>query len=195
MKDTREYIIDEAYKLFLTQSYEAVSISDISKAIGFTKGALYHHFKNKEELFRIVIDKHFPLTSMSIDDENISLKEYTEACIDHIHKLLKETITNNEAFTPVNFLALIADSFRHYEGFAEKKSTIIDNDVAKAKVIIGNAIKRGEIRDDIDISVVAMQYLSLSIGLAGDFMRNNSVESAIKSLKDQLTQLYYLLKK
>jgi AcrR family transcriptional regulator len=195
MKDTREYIIDEAYKLFLTQSYEAVSISDISKAIGFTKGALYHHFKNKEELFRIVIDKHFPLTSMSIDDENISLKEYTEACIDHIHKLLKETITNNEAFTPVNFLALIADSFRHYEGFAEKKSTIIDNDVEKAKVIIGNAIKRGEIRDDIDISVVAMQYLSLSIGLAGDFMRNNSVESAIKSLKDQLTQLYYLLKK
>jgi TetR/AcrR family transcriptional regulator, transcriptional repressor for nem operon len=195
MKDTREYIIDEAYKLFLTQSYEAVSISDISKAIGFTKGALYHHFKNKEELFRIVIDKHFPLTSMSLDDENISLKEYTEACIDHIHKLLKETITNNEAFTPVNFLALIADSFRHYEGFAEKKSTIIDNDVEKAKVIIGNAIKRGEIRDDIDISVVAMQYLSLSIGLAGDFMRNNSVESAIKSLKDQLTQLYYLLKK
>ena len=195
MKDTREYIIDEAYKLFLTQSYEAVSISDISNAIGFTKGALYHHFKNKEELFRIVIDKHFPLTSMSIDDENISLKEYTEACIDHIHKLLKETITNNEAFTPVNFLALIADSFRHYEGFAEKKSTIIDNDVEKAKVIIGNAIKRGEIRDDIDISVVAMQYLSLSIGLAGDFMRNNSVESAIKSLKDQLTQLYYLLKK
>ena len=194
MKDTREYIIDEAYRLFLTQSYEAVSISDISKAIGFTKGALYHHFKNKEELFRAVIDKHFPLTSMSLDDENITLKGYTEACISHIRNILKETVTSNEEFTPVNFLALIADSFRHYEGFAEKKSLIIDNDVEKAKVIIRNAIKRGEIRDDIDISVVSMQYLSLSIGLAGDFMRNNSVESAIKSLKDQLTQLYNLLK-
>ncbi len=195
MKDTREYIIDEAYKLFLTQSYEAVSISIISNAIGLTKGALYHHFKNKEELFRAVIDTHFPLTSMSLDDDNISLKEYTEVCIDHIHKLLKETITSNEEFTPVNFLALIADSFRHYEGFAEKKSSIIDNDVEKAKVIIGNAIKSGEIRDDINISVVAMQYLSISIGLAGDFMRNNAVESAIKSLRDQLTQLYFLLKK
>ncbi|MCX6277163.1 MAG: TetR/AcrR family transcriptional regulator [Bacteroidetes bacterium] len=195
MKDTREYIIDEAYKLFLTQSYEAVSISDISKAIGFTKGALYHHFKNKEELFRSVIDKHFPLTSISFDDENISLKEYTEVCIDHIHNLLKETIISNEEFTPVNFLALIADSFRHYEGFAKKKSMIIEYDVEKAKVIISNAIKRGEIRDDIDISVVAMQYLSLSIGLAGDFIRNNSVESSIQSLRDQLNQLYYLLKK
>jgi AcrR family transcriptional regulator len=195
MKDTREYIIDEAYRLFLTQSYEAVSISDISNAVGFTKGALYHHFKNKEELFRAVIDTHFPLTSLSLEDENISLKEYTELCIKHIHKLLQQTITSNVEFTPVNFLALIADSFRHYEGFAVKKSSIIDNDVEKAKVIISNAIKRGEIRDDIDISVVATQYLSLSIGLAGDFMRNNSVESSMKSLRDQLTQLYNLLKK
>ena len=91
-------------------------------------------------------------------------------------------------------MAMIADSFRHYEGFAQKRSKIIDDDINKIKVIIGNAIKRGEIRADIDISHVAMLYFSLTIGLAGDFMRNNSVESAIKSLKDQLTQLYYLLK-
>ena len=195
MKDTREYIIDEAYKLFLTQSYEAVSISIISNAIGLTKGALYHHFKNKEELFRAVIDKHFPISSMSFDENSITLKEYTEVCLDHIHKILKKIIISNEEFTPVNYLALIADSFRHYEGFKNKISKLIDTDVEKVKVIIGKAITRGEIRGDIDISVVAMQYFSLSIGLAGDFMRNNSVESAIKSLSDQLTQLYYLLKK
>ena len=52
MENTKEFIIDEAFKLFLDHSYEAVSISDISQAIGFTKGALYHHFKNKEELFK-----------------------------------------------------------------------------------------------------------------------------------------------
>ena len=33
MSDTREYIIDHAYKLFLNKSYEAVSISEISKAM------------------------------------------------------------------------------------------------------------------------------------------------------------------
>ena len=123
------------------------------------------------------------------------MKEYTELCIDHIHNILKRTVSDNVDFTPVNFLALIADSFRHYEGFAEKKAKIIDIDVEKAKVIISNAIKNGEIREDIEVSIVALQYLSLSIGLAGDFLRNNSVESAIKSLKDQLTQLYNLLKK
>ena len=195
MKETREYIIDEAYKLFLNHSYEAVSISMISEAIGFTKGALYHHFKNKEELFRAVIDKHFPVTSITVDEDNITLKEYTSLCIEHTHKILKAIFGKGEKVILVNYLSLIADCFRHYEGFTENKSRVVDDAVRCAENIIKNAIKRGEVRNDINIRIVALQYFSLSIGLAGDLVRTNSVESAIKSMKDQLNQLYYLLKK
>ncbi|MCX6246232.1 MAG: TetR/AcrR family transcriptional regulator [Bacteroidetes bacterium] len=195
MKDTRAYIIDEAYKLFLNHSYEAVSISMISEAIGFTKGALYHHFKNKEELYRAVIDKHFPITSVSVDVDNVSLKEYTSACINHTHEILKAIFVNDENFIPVNYLSMIADCFRHYEGFSENKAHVIESEVKNVEVILRNAIKRGEVRSDINIKMVALQYFSLSIGMAGDLIRNSSVDSAIKSLKGQLNQLYYLLKK
>jgi TetR/AcrR family transcriptional regulator, transcriptional repressor for nem operon len=195
MKDTREYIIDEAYKLFLNHSYEAVSISMISDAIGFTKGALYHHFRNKEELYRAVIDKHFPITPIAADVDNISLKEYTEACIAHTHKILKAIFGNDETLAPVNYLSLIADCFRHYEGFSENKTQVIEDDKKNVEVVLRNAIKRGEIRGDINVKTVAYLYFSLSFGLAGDLIRNSSVDSAIKSLKGQLNQLYYLLKK
>ena len=195
MKDTRDFIIEEAYKLFLNHSYEAVSISMISDAIGFTKGALYHHFKNKEELYRAVIDKHFPITSLSVDVDKISMEEYTSLCIEHTHKILKAIFGNEETFIPVNYLSLIADCFRHYEGFSENKAKVMDKAVQDVEAILKNAIKRGEIRSDINIKVVALQYFSLSIGLAGDLIRTSSVGSAVKSLKNQLNQLYYLLKK
>jgi len=195
MKDTRDIIIDEAYKLFLNHSYEAVSISVISDAIGFTKGALYHHFRNKEELFRAVIDKHFPISIGMVDVDNISLKEYTSACIEHTHKILKAIFGSDEKFIPVNYLSLIADSFRHYKGFSENKTHIIEDAVKNVEIILKYAIKRGEVRSDINVKIVALQYFSLSIGLAGDLIRNSSIESAIKSLKGQLNQLYYLLKK
>jgi TetR/AcrR family transcriptional regulator, transcriptional repressor for nem operon len=195
MKDTRDFIIDEAYKLFLNNSYEAVSISMISEAIGFTKGALYHHFRNKEELYRAVIDKHFPITSVTVDVDNISMEDYTSICIDHTHKILKAIFGNEEKFIPVNYLSMIADCFRHYEGFSENKALVIEDAVKNVEIILKNAIIRGEIRNDIDVKIVALQYFSLSIGLAGDLIRNSSVESAIKSLKGQLNQLYYLLKK
>ncbi len=195
MKDTREYIIDEAYKLFLNHSYEAVSISMISEAIGFTKGALYHHFRNKEELFRDVIDKHFPLQTVTVDMETISLKDYTRVCISHTQKILEALFADEKEFIPVNYLSLIADCFRHYEGFAEQKNQVIDDFISQAETIIRNAIKRGEVRDDIDVQVIALYYFSFSIGMAGDIIRNNSVESAVNSLTGQLNQLYALLKK
>ncbi len=193
-KDTKDYIIDEAYRLFLRHSYEAVSISVISEAIGLTKGALYHHFKNKEELFKAVIDKHFSITSVPVDHTSISLKEFTDASIEHARRILNNIYSTNEKFVPIDYLSLIADSFRHYEGFAELKLQFFEDEASRIELIVQRAILTGEIRKDINIHIVAQQFFTLSIGLAGDIIRNRSVQSAIESLSDQLYQLYNLLK-
>lgn len=47
---TREQILEQAGVLFNSQGYKATSISEITDATGFTKGAIYKHFKNKEAL-------------------------------------------------------------------------------------------------------------------------------------------------
>lgn len=47
---TKEIIIKHSADLFNTKGYKATSLSDITTATGFTKGAIYKHFKNKEDL-------------------------------------------------------------------------------------------------------------------------------------------------
>lgn len=47
---TKERILLKSGVLFNTQGYKATSISDITDATGFTKGAIYRHFKNKQNL-------------------------------------------------------------------------------------------------------------------------------------------------
>ncbi|HEY0655062.1 MAG TPA: TetR/AcrR family transcriptional regulator [Chryseosolibacter sp.] len=49
---TKEKILLKSGVLFNTQGYKATSISDITDATGLTKGAIYRHFKNKEDLER-----------------------------------------------------------------------------------------------------------------------------------------------
>jgi TetR/AcrR family transcriptional regulator, transcriptional repressor for nem operon len=49
---TKETILRKSGVLFNTQGYKATSISNITDATGFTKGAIYRHFKNKENLER-----------------------------------------------------------------------------------------------------------------------------------------------
>jgi TetR/AcrR family transcriptional repressor of nem operon len=47
---TRAAILKESGKLFNTQGYKATSISDITTATRLTKGAIYRHFRNKNQL-------------------------------------------------------------------------------------------------------------------------------------------------
>jgi TetR/AcrR family transcriptional regulator, transcriptional repressor for nem operon len=47
---TKETILKKSGILFNTQGYKATSISNITDATGFTKGAIYKHFSNKTEL-------------------------------------------------------------------------------------------------------------------------------------------------
>lgn len=53
---TRQALIDAARELFASQGYEATSTEDILRAAGASRGALYHHFANKQELFRSVLE-------------------------------------------------------------------------------------------------------------------------------------------
>ena len=48
--ETKEKILAKSGTLFNTQGYKATSISDITKATGYTKGAIYRHFPSKGAL-------------------------------------------------------------------------------------------------------------------------------------------------
>lgn len=194
MSDTREYIIDQAYRLFLSRSYEAVSISEISKAIGFTKGALYHHFKNKEELFKAVINKYLPIEKYFAPLEEVTLKEYIEISIKSADEIVHNIFGNKLGFIPLTYLALFIDAFRHYPEYAKEKERLIQGELEKIKIVIVKSIKKGEIRKDINPDFMAMNFLSLSTGIAGNLVQNYSPKLAIDMLRNQFYELYKLMK-
>ncbi len=195
MDNTKEFIIDEAFKLFLNHSYEAVSISDISKAIGFTKGALYHHFKSKEELFCSVIDKYVQMQELIVDVETVSLEKYLQLSMAQTERIIRTLFSFSQIYTPINYISFISDAFRHYPGYAQEKGEFINGEIEKTQKVLEFAVKRGEIREDINPLIVAMNLFSIDMGIAGNLVRNNSIEEAILLLKDQIAEFYKLLKK
>ncbi len=194
MSDTREYIIDQAYSLFLSRSYEAVSISDISKAIGFTKGALYHHFTNKEELFKAVINKYLPFEKFFVPAKDITLQQYIEESIKLSNEIVLSIFGENPKFIPLSYMALLIDAFRHYPEFAKEKDRLLNSELDKIKIVLNNAIMNGEIRKNINADVMAMNFFSLNAGIATSMIQYNSPKKAIETLREQLYELYKIMK-
>ena len=58
-RPARERILEQSFMLFLAHGFEATSMSGIVQATGMSKGAVYHHFGSKDELFKAVIDRYF----------------------------------------------------------------------------------------------------------------------------------------
>lgn len=57
-EETVNLILDVAFRLFMEKGYERTSIQDIINELGgLSKGAIYHHFKSKEDILVAVTDR------------------------------------------------------------------------------------------------------------------------------------------
>lgn len=54
---TRREIVEVAARLFAEDGYDATSIEDVLRSTGLSRGALYHHFPSKRDLFEAVFDQ------------------------------------------------------------------------------------------------------------------------------------------
>jgi len=95
-EQTAEFIIQTVAPIFNKNGYAATSLSDITKATGLTKGAIYGNFKNKEELAIAA----FRMT------EKKMLKRIAE------HQSLSES--------PLEQLYLVTDFYRNYYNYTQE---------------------------------------------------------------------------
>ncbi len=68
-EETVQLILDVAFCLFLEKGYEYTSIQDIIDRLGgLSKGAIYHHFKSKEDILIAVTDRMTPESNQMLAD-------------------------------------------------------------------------------------------------------------------------------
>lgn len=60
---SRQMILDAALHLFSHKGYGATSVRDIAEEASLSKGNVYHHFADKEAIFRALLDRYFQAMS------------------------------------------------------------------------------------------------------------------------------------
>lgn len=88
-EETREALIAAARELFGERGYAAVGTEEVVRRARLTRGALYHHFQSKDDLFRAVYEaverdlvQQIAATAASAEDPVAALRAGAHAFLD-----------------------------------------------------------------------------------------------------------------
>lgn len=202
MNPSKKKILEKSFALFLTKSYDSVSMREIQDAAGVSRGAIYHHFKSKEEIYEQIVNDYllpiFSSYSLITDEEKKTLQSAVYAFVkyrqNHMN-LLKEITPANSKLTDFYFLKFIFQSTEHNKDFKEQVSLLYEKEYFGWRNIIQAAMRTGEIKSDIDIDYVAQYFVTTPFGIGLSSAFNQYVHASSTDLRTIYVKFYSLLKK
>jgi AcrR family transcriptional regulator len=176
-EETRRRILKAAFEEFHRHGFQGGSINRIVERTGTTKGALFHHFTDKnalgyavvEEVIRPVTKERWfdPLVN-SIDplaDLKLTLQRYSKENV-HNHRL--------EQGCPLNNLAQEMSPLD--EGFRKRIEKIYSEWRECVEAALARGIKAGKVRKDINPRNVAAFAVAVQAGIVGTAKNAQSTE-------------------
>ncbi len=153
--------MDIAIDCFARYGYQATSIDRIAKAAGVTKGALYYHFKDKEDLLFAAVtnrvgqfERRVTADLAAVADAATALREVAHVCLEHAtksnHRRMIVTLMVEAIDTNPRLEAEFRGMMQRFRGFL--------------KSIVRRGQKAGQLRADIDAEVAAEVYAGAIMG-------------------------------
>jgi AcrR family transcriptional regulator len=189
----KDKIITEALRQFSTKGFMSTSTADIIEAAGTSKGGLYNHFDNKEQLFYEVLER----AKLIWRERNLVGVHDTARPLDKIKKILENYRDNYLADSTnfpggcifINFAIELNDQ---QPALAEAVNDGLVKLKKMLKRLLDEEYASGTLRDDVDTrNVVELLYSGL-LGACVAFTSEKSEEGlnvTINSLIEYLDQL------
>ncbi|MCF8298826.1 MAG: TetR/AcrR family transcriptional regulator [Saprospiraceae bacterium] len=197
--ETKDKILQVAFNLFLKKGYKDVSLKQIVEAVDLTKGAFYHYFSGKEELFTQVVEMYLLEGGDKIYDEiaTDNLKQFLTSYIERlaifIDKIQKE-IYSETAKIEVSYFYLAFDALRLIPGFDKKMSKMHEKERDKWAEVMCNAKANNEISTNISDIQLARMFISVNDGLGMHSVLEGNFNQFFGEVFNMWNAMYNLIK-
>jgi len=158
---TREALVDAATRLFAERGFDAPSLDDICERAGFTRGAFYVHFRDRDDLITAVmqrVGRAFldALLGAEGDDLGVIAARFAAAVASGAYPL-----TRKGGIRPHQLLDACARSpaiKKQYVSLVRETMTRLGRAAARAQT-------DGALRDDISADAIGFMLVTYAIGI------------------------------
>jgi AcrR family transcriptional regulator len=181
----RRDLTDIAIDSFARIGYQATTIDRIAKAAGLTKGAIYYHFKDKEDLlFAAVKDRVSQFENrvtkdlLPVEDPVAALGGVTEICLEHATK------SNHRRFIVTLMVEALATNARLSVQFRR----MMERFRLFLRGIIEVGQERGVFRPELDAASAATVFAGAVMGAEIEYYQDPKavdLENTLRTFLDQ----------
>jgi AcrR family transcriptional regulator len=121
---SRQVVLEAALELFSTHGYGATSMRDIASSAGVSTGNVYHHFPDKETIFRSLLDEYWEAMSRPDFPFNKALGEGTfPENIEAIGRASRESVEKYRRHVALIYVDVIEFEGVHIRKFYKEMAT------------------------------------------------------------------------
>jgi AcrR family transcriptional regulator len=143
-----ESLLAVAVRLFNERGYDGTSMEDLSRKLGITKSAIYHHVPSKQELLRLAVDRALDGLFAEVD----KLDSVEGRAVDRLEHLVRGSVRVLIERLPFVTLLLRVRGNTKVERDALARRREFDHIVTS---LVTNAAAEGDLRADIDPATTA----------------------------------------
>ena len=157
----KEKILIAAFKLYLKDEYDKVTLVELEKETGLTRGSILYHFNSVEDIFNQMVDR-FVFSAQSLENKMkligiSSLKEFIEQFVLSVQATMEKLGQLSEGKSS-GYLRMIYRAHTNYPNFKEKSMVILGLEKQSWYSVIKKAVDNNEIRNNIDIDLTVQKF-------------------------------------
>lgn len=171
--ETKQNILDAAIRVFMKKSVVSTTLEDIAREAGVTRGAIYWHFKDKNDILNEIIkETMMPICQVTnAITQNCNLKSLEELKT-HIKNVFKEVFSSRKTrnifcvlLTKLSYADELKDFFRQQQEENRSMGAIMED-------FFKGLQDKGIIKKTFNHKIIAYGVYCYTIGLLTEYFKN-----------------------
>tara|TARA_B100001113_G_scaffold169531_1_gene138664 strand:+ start:65 stop:652 length:588 start_codon:yes stop_codon:yes gene_type:complete len=181
-ENRKNQILNAAFEVFVKKGYAKTTMDDIVASSNLSKGALYHYYKSKKELFLSLIDHWEIYTFKDFYDKKSQNKKASD-----ILRFFGENVINTLNEKKHAYIAEIEfRAMSNQDAEIKKRSNVLYGKLLELfEKVVKKGIKENEFKD-LDVRKTSMAFLAIFQSITWFVIADETAVSADEYIRDSI---------
>ena len=182
--ETKSRLLDAAERLFQAKGVSSTTLADIASAAGATRGAVYHHFRDKADLFNAMMERVTMPLETSLAEAGCRARDQDDplqALRDSMARALRQTATDERTRRVFEVATHKVEYVQEMQAVRERHLRVRNECMAMTRACLQEAVRRKGVALPVPLATAALGLHVMVDGLIQNWLLDPQAFDLVRS--------------